>query len=111
MISETPIHTGKFFGEVDGTIFESLIHHEIFNPIKIYDYQAICLETQDDGDAASMLLTVRDDNFLLTGFVSTLVRNLFLCAAFQVGFVDVQLHPRPDRLDHHPHGDPSPVEP
>jgi len=57
MISETPIHTGKFFGEVDGTIFESLIHHEIFNPIKIYDYQAICLETQDDGDAASMLLT------------------------------------------------------
>ena len=60
MISETPIHTGKFFGEVDGTIFESLIHHEIFNPIKIYDYQAICLETQDDGDAASMLLTVRD---------------------------------------------------
>jgi len=51
------VHTGKFFGEVDGTIFESLIHHEIFDPIKIYDYQAICLETEDDDGAANAILT------------------------------------------------------
>ena len=64
VISEQRENTGKFFGEVDGTIFESLIQHEIFRPIQIYDYQAICLEMADDGSAASMLFTV--------------IRNLFL---------------------------------
>ncbi len=59
IISEDPVHTGKFFGEVDGTVLESLVQHNIFNVIKIYDYQAICLEAIDDGSAASMLLTVR----------------------------------------------------
>ena len=58
VISEQRENTGKFFGEVDGTIFESLIQHEIFRPIQIYDYQAICLEMADDGSAASMLFTV-----------------------------------------------------
>ena len=58
VISEQRENTGKFFGEVDGTIFESLIQHQIFQPIKIYDYQAICLEMADDGSAANFLLTV-----------------------------------------------------
>ena len=51
-------NTGKFFGEVDGTIFESLVQHQIYKAIKIYDYQAICLESEDDGSSASMLFTV-----------------------------------------------------
>ena len=60
MISEDPLNTGKFFGEIDGTILKSLEQNKVFKKIKIYDYQAICLETQDDGDAASNLLTVSD---------------------------------------------------
>jgi hypothetical protein len=60
VISEDPVHTGKFFGEVDGTILESLIHNNIFRPIKIYDYQAICLEREDDGSSANFLLSVRN---------------------------------------------------
>eukprot|EP00096_Caligus_rogercresseyi_P006770 TRINITY_DN2360_c0_g1_i7.p1 TRINITY_DN2360_c0_g1~~TRINITY_DN2360_c0_g1_i7.p1 ORF type:complete len:691 (+),score=187.76 TRINITY_DN2360_c0_g1_i7:226-2298(+) len=55
MISEDPIHTGKFFGEVDGTIMESLIQHNIYKEIEIFDYQAICLETKKDGSDASFL--------------------------------------------------------
>ena len=39
VISEDPVHTGKFFGEVDGTILESLVKNDIFRQIKIYDYQ------------------------------------------------------------------------
>ena len=58
IISEVKSNTGKFFGEVDGTILESLVHHNIFKPIKIYDYQAICLETEDDGSAGNILLSV-----------------------------------------------------
>ncbi len=56
VISENPVHTGKFFGEVDGTILDSLIQHQIYKKIQIYDYQAICLETEDDGSAATDLL-------------------------------------------------------
>eukprot|EP00094_Tigriopus_californicus_P005874 TCALIF_05660-PB protein Name:"Similar to Cacna2d3 Voltage-dependent calcium channel subunit alpha-2/delta-3 (Rattus norvegicus)" AED:0.25 eAED:0.25 QI:0/0.5/0.53/0.92/0.58/0.61/13/1066/709 len=57
IISEDPVDTGKFFGEVDGTILESLIQHNIYRPIRIYDYQAICLEPEAEGGSASMLLT------------------------------------------------------
>ena len=59
VISEDPVHSGKFFGEVDGTILESLIQHDIFRPIKIYDYQAICLGPEDDDSAADILGTVK----------------------------------------------------
>ena len=39
IISGNPVHTGKFFGEVDGTILDSLIQHQIYKTINIYDYQ------------------------------------------------------------------------
>ena len=44
IISENPLNTGKFFGEVEGTILKALVKHEVFKKIKIFDYQAICLE-------------------------------------------------------------------
>ena len=68
VISEQRENTGKFFGEVDGTIFDGLIQHKIFRPIQIYDYQAICLEMADDGSAASLMLTVSLDSFLQNEF-------------------------------------------
>jgi len=52
IISENPLNTGKFFGEVDGTILESLEKNHVFKKIKIFDYQAICLEDADDGSPA-----------------------------------------------------------
>merc|ERR1739844_649144 len=57
MISEDPLNTGKFFGEIDGTILKSLEKNHVFKKLKIYDYQAICLENADDGSPANMLLT------------------------------------------------------
>lgn len=57
IISDDPVHTGKFFGEVDGTILDSLIQHQIYKTIQIYDYQAICLEREDDGSSANFLLS------------------------------------------------------
>ena len=57
IISDDQVHTGKFFGEVDGTILDSLIQHQIYKTIQIYDYQAICLEREDDGSSASFLLS------------------------------------------------------
>merc|ERR1711962_1418802 len=57
MISEDPLNTGKFFGEIDGTILKSLEQNKVFKKIKIYDYQAICLENADDGSPAGVILT------------------------------------------------------
>jgi len=57
MISEDPLNTGKFFGEIDGTILKSLEQNHVFKKIKIYDYQAICLESADDGSPAGIILT------------------------------------------------------
>merc|ERR1719341_1846877 len=56
VISEDKLNTGKFFGEIDGTILKSLVNHKVFKQIKVYDYQAICLESADDGSPASSLL-------------------------------------------------------
>ena len=57
LISEDPLNTGKFFGEIDGTILKSLEKNHVFKKIKIYDYQAICLENADDGSPAGIILT------------------------------------------------------
>merc|ERR1719225_2091093 len=56
-ISEDPSNIGKFFGEIDGTILKSLEKNHVFKKIKIYDYQAICLENADDGSPANVILT------------------------------------------------------
>jgi hypothetical protein len=34
----------------------------VFKRIKIYDYQAICLETEGEGSSSSLLMTVSDES-------------------------------------------------
>jgi len=79
VISEDPLNTGTFFGEIDGTILNSLEEYQVFNKIKIYDYQAICLEREDDGSPASGLLTpfrllATMFNYLLGQLAMTIIR-------------------------------------
>lgn len=57
VISEDPLNTGKFFGEIDGTILQSLEEYSVFNKIKIHDYQAICLESLEEGNPAGIIMT------------------------------------------------------
>ncbi|CAL4060429.1 unnamed protein product, partial [Meganyctiphanes norvegica] len=49
--------TGRFFGEKEGTIMESLVQSEVYKKVKIYDYQAVCLDPIMGGSFASRLLT------------------------------------------------------
>ena len=58
VISEEALDIGKFFGQIDGTILNSLVQNHVFKKIKIFDYQAICLEVLKDGSPANALLTV-----------------------------------------------------
>ncbi|XP_047483064.1 voltage-dependent calcium channel subunit alpha-2/delta-3-like isoform X9 [Penaeus chinensis] len=55
--SEKNEHTGKFFGTLEGTIMESLVQSEVYRKVKIYDYQAVCLDSQTEPNPASILLT------------------------------------------------------
>ncbi|KAK9758435.1 VWA N-terminal [Popillia japonica] len=47
IMSENPENTGKFFGQVDGTIMDSLVQDKIFNKVVLYDYQGSCINKRN----------------------------------------------------------------
>ncbi|XP_076313595.1 voltage-dependent calcium channel subunit alpha-2/delta-3-like isoform X2 [Tachypleus tridentatus] len=57
IVSEVHSQTGKFFGEVDYTLFDSMINYGIYNRVHLYDYQAICLDIIAPSGPASILMT------------------------------------------------------
>ncbi|KAK7793435.1 hypothetical protein R5R35_010056 [Gryllus longicercus] len=58
IISEVANDTGRFFGEVEGAAMEAMLEASIYKKIRIYDYQALCKDEDDDGaNSASILLT------------------------------------------------------
>lgn len=52
--------TGKFFGDIRGYLMHLLILENVFKPIEIYDYQAICFIAKDPANFATRLLTVSE---------------------------------------------------
>ncbi|XP_046753352.1 voltage-dependent calcium channel subunit alpha-2/delta-4 isoform X1 [Diprion similis] len=52
IISERHEHTGKFFGEIDGTIMDSLVQDRIYRNITVVDYQGACLPQRSHYSAA-----------------------------------------------------------
>lgn len=53
MLSERSEHTGKFFGQIDGTIMDSLVQDRIFRRIPLMDYQGVCSDRDNPYNAAS----------------------------------------------------------
>ncbi|KAJ4441057.1 hypothetical protein ANN_10907 [Periplaneta americana] len=58
--SETSSDTGKFFGEVEGSVMNLLIKEKVFKKISIIDYQAICLREDEAENRAPFLTAVSD---------------------------------------------------
>ncbi|XP_017760410.1 PREDICTED: voltage-dependent calcium channel subunit alpha-2/delta-3 isoform X1 [Eufriesea mexicana] len=52
IISERHEHTGKFFGEIDGTIMDSLVQDRIYRKVTVTDYQGICSPQESHQSAA-----------------------------------------------------------
>ncbi|XP_049817631.1 voltage-dependent calcium channel subunit alpha-2/delta-3 isoform X1 [Aethina tumida] len=46
IISENNHHTGRFFGQIDGTIMDSLVQDRIYKKIAVYDYQGSCSKSK-----------------------------------------------------------------
>lgn len=45
LISENEEDTGRFFGEIEKPIMESMVHANIYKKITVYDLQGLCLNT------------------------------------------------------------------
>lgn len=52
LLSERSEHTGKFFGQIDGTIMDSLVQDRIFRRISLMDFQGICSDRDNPYNAA-----------------------------------------------------------
>ena len=50
--------TGKFFGDVDGTVMYALVNHSVYHKVRMFDYQGVCLDVVSTGSSAWTLLTV-----------------------------------------------------
>lgn len=46
IISENNDHTGRFFGQIDGTIMDSLVQDRIYKKVPVYDYQGACTNSR-----------------------------------------------------------------
>jgi len=60
VISPDRHDAGKFFGEVEGAIMNSLVKNQVFKKVKIFDYQGVCMEEEEiihEESSADMLLT------------------------------------------------------
>lgn len=73
IISEQPEHTGKFFGEIDGTIMDSLVQDKIYKRISIVDFQGFCSDSNNPFTAAA---DTNKFNFIIPGILKYFLRIL-----------------------------------
>lgn len=58
VVSESLKDTGKFFGEVQGSIMEMMVQEELYKRIHIFDYQAVCFREDGLKNKAPFFVTV-----------------------------------------------------
>ncbi|KAG8235605.1 hypothetical protein J437_LFUL014649, partial [Ladona fulva] len=56
ILSEEASHTGKFFGEIDGTIMDSLVQDRIYRKVGVWDHQGACTDDHSPFSASSCRL-------------------------------------------------------
>ncbi|XP_023289620.1 voltage-dependent calcium channel subunit alpha-2/delta-3 isoform X2 [Orussus abietinus] len=57
IISEQNEHTGKFFGEIDGTIMDSLVQDRIYRKVAVTDYQGSCYPQESHISSATTTIS------------------------------------------------------
>jgi hypothetical protein len=82
VVSEDIKYTGKLLAEFDFNILEELVTNKVIIKKKIYDWQAICIDTYQVSGPASFLLTpldlLRRTLFWLWAKVSMIAVDLYL---------------------------------
>ncbi|KAJ8982828.1 hypothetical protein NQ317_010449 [Molorchus minor] len=75
IISENNEHTGRFFGQIDGTIMDSLVQDRIYKKVPVYDYQGACSNDKYHFSGSANRLMVFDAPKI---FLSFLLKNIVL---------------------------------
>ncbi|XP_066588123.1 voltage-dependent calcium channel subunit alpha-2/delta-3 isoform X2 [Prorops nasuta] len=81
IISELHEHTGKFFGEIDGTIMDSLVQDKIYRKVTVIDYQGICVPQESHQSAGTR--TISDSFMKSTALLGHFLWNLLLNFSIQ----------------------------
>jgi hypothetical protein len=60
VLAESTNHTGRFFGDVEGAVMDSLrTGNGVFRKIPMFDYQGLCTDDETTGSSnANFILTV-----------------------------------------------------
>lgn len=84
IISERHEHTGKFFGEIDGTIMDSLVQDKIFKKVTVVDYQGVCSPQMSQLSSAAKISDSIIKFLASTGnFFWTLVFDIYLRGSWE----------------------------
>lgn len=59
IVTKDPEDTGKFLGEINGRLMQSLVSENIYQEVNITDYQGVCFVNTNEGNPANILQTVR----------------------------------------------------
>ncbi|XP_035730940.1 voltage-dependent calcium channel subunit alpha-2/delta-3-like isoform X1 [Vespa mandarinia] len=76
VISERHEHTGKFFGEIDGTIMDSLVQDRIYRKVTVIDYQGTC--SPQESHRSSAPRTTSASILKGTALIGNFIWNLFV---------------------------------
>uniref|UniRef100_A0A182WHK4 VWFA domain-containing protein n=1 Tax=Anopheles minimus TaxID=112268 RepID=A0A182WHK4_9DIPT len=95
VLSETSNHTGRFFGEIEGAIMQSMVDKELFTLITVFDLQGLCeYERVVENDAIALMHPMRVLMLGLKWFIAEI--------AMMLSRFDFWVHgiPSPDYFGH-----------
>ncbi|CAH0727477.1 unnamed protein product, partial [Brenthis ino] len=73
ILSEDASQTGRFFGQVDGTIMDSLVQDRIYKKVTVHDHQGRCPDSRNPFSGASNKLTPMTPLSWVGGYVFNLI--------------------------------------
>jgi hypothetical protein len=106
LLSERSEHTGKFFGQIDGTIMDSLVQDRIYRRIGLMDFQGICSDKDNPYSGASHRMNPLKP-------MSWILKYLFTLTTTWLSFFPIPVisFPRPQTYHNDGYEDPDNVDP
>ncbi|CAH2236386.1 jg10766 [Pararge aegeria aegeria] len=77
ILSEDASQTGRFFGQVDGTIMDSLVQDRIYKKVTVHDHQGRCPDSRNPFSGSSNKLSPLKPLSWLGGYVTNLLAVWF----------------------------------
>ncbi|CAG9816684.1 unnamed protein product [Phaedon cochleariae] len=76
IVSASNTDTGRFFGEAEGDIFQSMVEEKLFKQITLYDYQALCEVVVNSNSSSTSNLIMKPIKSTFNWVVSNIIEIL-----------------------------------